>query len=774
MSIFSDILNTLIPSRKRAIQYRITANRLESFLRAIPFEYCGWNADDIQAISTGFCALFDIPTLKTIEDLQDSLDNEDADTIGRLYKNLKHYGQEFETTLSLKGTKKTLKLIGKRGTLSDTPHIFNVIWVFDITEYTQKVHQALNSLHSLEHREDEFHQSLDTLPMPIWIRDEEHKLTWVNVPYASIINDTSEAIIEEQKELPLSPVKKIGKRGPKTLAQRAIAQNRIQTQSGFIVINGKRARVDVQEIPLPKGGTLGCAIDISRIEELESEMRHVQDSNYEVLEQLNTAIAVFDTDTNLEFYNAAYENLWALDGQWLNKRPKITEILDKLREGRKLPEQANFQQYKQDWLEHFTQLIDPHEEILYLPDGTMMRMILVPRPRGGLLTTFEDVTRKFELETSYNTLVAVQQETLNNLAEGIAVIGEDGCLKLFNPTFIKLWELNEDLVQTGDHVNDIFEHTKPLFEKQNWEDAKNKLIRMCFDRNGTSGRTTLKDKRIYAYRTIALPDGNVLVTYTDITNSVRVEQALIEKNTALEAAEKLKTDFLANVSYQLRTPLNAMMGFTEILHEEYFGTLNERQKGYTTNMIQAGHRLITLVDNILDLSTIEAGYMTLNLEDVSIKAAIESVADLTKDWARREGIEIEIKCPKNIGNIVADERRFKQALLHLIRNAIDYTPPSGSIKITTKKAKDLINITIQDTGVGIPKEDMSRIFKPFEKAGNNEKKPGPQNRHSGAGLGLSLVKHIVELHGGQIKIESEEGKGTTVSCSYPLSANQNQ
>ena len=241
----------------------------------------------------------------------------------------------------------------------------------------------------------------------------------------------------------------------------------------------------------------------------------------------------------------------------------------------------------------------------------------------------------------------------------------------------------------------------------------------------------------------------------------------------MEAAEKLKTDFLANVSYQLRTPLNAMMGFTEILHEEYFGELNERQKGYTENMIQAGHRLITLVDNILDLSTIEAGYMTLNREDMSVKEALDSVIELTQDWARREGIEIEIKCPKNIGNLVADERRFKQVMLHLIRNAIDYTAHGGKIRLSAKKAKDNITVTVEDSGVGIPKEDLDRIFDPFEKGDNKDKRPTPTNRHSGAGLGLSLVKHIVELHGGEIAIKSSEGKGTSVMCTYPLSANQN-
>jgi signal transduction histidine kinase len=185
-------------------------------------------------------------------------------------------------------------------------------------------------------------------------------------------------------------------------------------------------------------------------------------------------------------------------------------------------------------------------------------------------------------------------------------------------------------------------------------------------------------------------------------------------------------------------------------------------------MIQAGHRLITLVDNILDLSTIEAGYLTLNLEDIGIKDSIENVAELTKDWARREGIEIATEYPKEIGTVLADERRFKQVMLHLIRNAIDYTPSGGAIKIIAAKENDALYLTIEDNGVGLPKEDLERIFVPFEKSENKNQKPNKANRHSGAGLGLSLVKHIVELHGGHIDITSEENVGTKVSCVYPL------
>ncbi len=768
------MLDLVIPSRKRERKLRANSNRLEAFLRALPFEYCGWNASGVQALSPGFCLLFDIDKIKSIEDLQEAISPDDAASLEGLYDRLLEFGQPFDLTITVPMTKKVIRLTGKRGSLAAGEELFNVIWAFDITDYSSKITDALSSLETIELREQEFRLTLNTLPIPVWIRNKDLEISWVNKAYAEVINETPASIIADQTELPLTTDENDG-RGLKVLAQRAIAQERKQSQTGYLLIKGKRKKIDVNVLPAPDEGTVGCAIDISRVEELETEMQHLQSSNYEVLEQLRTAIAIYDENAKLDFYNAAFEQLWALDGRWLNKKPRITDIFDKLRENRKIPEQANFVKYKQEWMDKFTSLIEPEESIIYLPNETILRMVVVPRPHGGLLITYEDVTSSIALETSYNTLVAVQKETLDNLAEGLAVVGGDGMIKLSNPVFYTLWDLEPPKNHVDEKVDTFFEKTKPLFKTQNWDQQKSELVNMCFNHKQSSGRVTLKDGRIYSYRSIGLPDGNVLVTFTDMTDTIKVEQALIEKNAALEAAEKLKMDFLANVSYQLRTPLNAMMGFTEILHEEYFGKLNERQKSYTENMIRAGHRLITLVDNILDLSTIEAGYLILDLESIKLTTTIDNVIDLTQDWARREGIEIENKTPKNIGSLMADQRRFKQVMLHLIRNAIDYTPSGGQILVGAKKSGDEIMVYVQDKGVGIPAEDLERIFIPFEKSENavEKKKQSNHNRHSGAGLGLSLVKHIVELHGGRVEIDSEEKKGTKVMCYYPLSANQN-
>jgi signal transduction histidine kinase len=373
--------------------------------------------------------------------------------------------------------------------------------------------------------------------------------------------------------------------------------------------------------------------------------------------------------------------------------------------------------------------------------------------------TFEDVTSRLQLESSYNTLIAVQKETLDNLAEGVVVYGGDGRIKLWNPSFAGIWKLNPEELEGGPHINKIVDRKTRFFSESDWPSMRKMLIEHGLERNEQEGQIKRADGVHLRYTTVPLPDGGVMVSYYDITDSARVENALREKNAALEAAEQIKTDFLANVSYQLRTPLNAIMGFSEILGNQYFGPLNDRQKEYSTGIYDSGQRLISLIDDILDLSTIEAGYLELKKEPVAVRPMLESLYDLSIEWARKRKLDVKLSCPENIGEISADQTRIKQALMNLIRNAINFTPEGGKINISAEKKGDGIEISIKDTGVGISSDDLRRIFEPFVRTPIN--RGGTAN--SGAGLGLALVKNIIELHGGSIDIESEESVGTTVT-----------
>ena len=752
--------------------------RLEAFLASFPGEYCGWSRDGSVAYSHGFCETLGLKNVEKLIDVQSQLAPSDAAALEGLFERLEQNAVPFTTHVKNHDQSKVFKFSGAQGRDTKGKDRFNILWIEDVTETYHAREKFKTDARSNEKTRQQLQAAFDALPQPRWIRDKNGKIIWVNNAYSDALGETVTKILQEQKELPINIRKtKSGKdKGSKDktvfgpeLAAKALESKEKQSIEGHINIAGKRILMKTIEMPLlDLNMTLGLTEDISRTEELETELKRYQSSNIELLEQLRTAIAIYGSDENLEFYNSAFAQLWGLEDGWLNTRPKLGDIMEKLRETRRLPEQADFRKFKQSWLDMFTSLIEPHDEMLYLPDDTALRMLAIPHSMGGLMMTFEDVTSRLALESSYNTLIAVQKETLDNLGEAVAVFGGDGRLKLWNPAFGRLWDLNPEDLDGDPHISGIVEKLSGFFTKEEWPERKDELTAKALDRMMHEGRLKRADNTLIDFTTVPLPDGGVLITYIDVTDTVRVENALREKNAALEAAEQLKLDFLANISYQLRTPLNTIMGFNEILDQEYFGPLNARQKEYTRDTQKASERLLELINDILDLATLEAGYLTLQRTDVSMYPLMTSIKDLVSDWARKANIEVHLKCAKNIGKLAADEKRLKQAIINVIRNAISFTPPNGQITMAARRRKDGIEITIEDTGIGIREEDKLRVFEPFERAQSGGQ--DAKTARTGAGLGLSLVKNIIALHGGQVDLDSTPEKGTTVTLFIPFTS----
>lgn len=750
--------------------------RLEAFLAAFPGAYCGWAPDGSCAYSDGFCRIFGLKHVRAVADVQAKLMAADSAALESAFERLRKSGTPFTLKLRTLDEKRTLKMTGAQGRALEGSDRYDVLWVEDITEHDK----ALNSFSEASQQKDmelrQMQMAMNSIPRPLWLRDAQQNLVWCNTTYAEFLNADPVEIVQAQKELGAQAMKKkpAPQDGPppgRTLAAEALKMGKAQETKAHAIFKGNRLLMKITEIPLgPLNMTLGIAYNITREEELENELKRYQSSTRELLGQLRSAIAIYTADEKLEFYNMAFSQLWDLDEQWLNTQPRLGDIMEKLRETRRLPEQADFRRYKQGWLSMFTGLIEPFEDMLHLPDGTALRMLVVPHSMGGLMMTFEDVTSRLELESSYNTLIAVQKETLDNLAEAVAVYGGDGRLKLWNPAFSRLWGLHPEDLEGEPHISRLVDKLSGFFTEAEWPQRREELIAKGLDRLMHEGRLVRANNTLVDFTTVPLPDGGVLVTYTDVTDSVHVENALREKNAALEAAEQLKLDFLANVSYQLRTPLNAIMGFNEILDQQYFGPLNDKQREYTRDMRDASERLLGLINDILDLSTLEAGYMTLQREDVDIAQLLRGVYDLVSDWARKDQLEIKLNCPSAIGKVMADGRRLQQAMINLIRNAITFTPPGGQITIAARRTEKAMEISVTDTGIGISKEDRIRIFEPFERAQSGSGMVGKASRatRGGAGLGLSLVKNIVGLHGGEVKLESDPGQGTKVTIILPF------
>jgi signal transduction histidine kinase len=230
----------------------------------------------------------------------------------------------------------------------------------------------------------------------------------------------------------------------------------------------------------------------------------------------------------------------------------------------------------------------------------------------------------------------------------------------------------------------------------------------------------------------------------------------------LEAANRHKSEFLANMSHELRTPLNAVIGFSEMLKEQLFGDLNEKQLEYAEDIHTSGHHLLSLINDILDLAKVEAGRMELEVSEFALSPAIENAMTLVKERAARHGIALESEIDERLDCFVGDERKFKQIMLNLLSNAVKFTPEGGRIGVGAGISNGTVEISVSDTGIGISPEDQGAIFDEFRQAKGKNK-----GKSEGTGLGLTLAKRFVELHGGTIRVESEVGKGSTFTFTLP-------
>jgi signal transduction histidine kinase len=627
-----------------------------------------------------------------------------------------------------------------------------VLWLADVSE-----ERAAEQGRSVEAAAAAaLREAFDAIPLPVWRRGRGLGLIDCNNAYAGAIDSLRETVLSESREL----APESGREKARALA-RAAAGGTIKSERRHIVIGGSRRLLEICELPDGAGGTIGFAVDRTDLESAEGELARHINAHGQVLENIHAAVAIYGTDKRLSFFNSAFARLWSIEEDWLAGHPSLDEVLERLRERRRIPEFADFRLFKRQQLGLFTSLIEPQHELMHLPDDRTLSVSMSPHPLGGLLFVYEDVTDRLALERSYNTLIEVQRETLDNLYEGIALFGGDGRLKLHNPGYRKIWALSETDLEGEPHISDIVEGMRPFYDDGgDWPAMRQHIIANITAQTPTSGPLDRRDGSVVQLATVPLPDGNVLVTCLDVTDTARVERILRERNDALETAGRLKSEFIANVSYELRTPLNAIIGFAEILANQYFGPLSERQLEYSRGILDSSHRLMSLINDILDLATIEAGYMALETGPIDIRAMLQAVMTLTRERARNRDLALTLRCPRDIGAIEADERRLKQALFNLISNAIKFTPAGGSIRLEARRDGDELILAVTDTGVGIPPADQERVFEKFER-GN------PQARESGAGLGLSLVKSLIELHGGSVSIESKPTTGTTILCHLP-------
>ena len=600
---------------------------------------------------------------------------------------------------------------------------------------------------------DALRAMLNAVNAPAWLRDREDRLTFVNASYVRAVEaaDAADAILNGSE-----------------LLERATRDASFQTRAtgatwrgrAAAVAAGQRRVLDIVEVPVAIGSA-GIATDVSEVESMRADLDRQMQAHARTLDLLSTAVAMFDSRKRLVFHNSAYRQLWSLDQAFVDQHPTDSEILDTLRARGLLPEQADFRAWKDQIHQAYQAIETSRHDVWHLPDGRTIRIVITANPQGGVTYLFDDVTERFHLQSQFNALSRVQSETLDTLKEGVAVFGTDGRLKFFNPAFAWLLKLDAGLLNDKPHIDRVAALCTLFREDDAGFDEIRGVVTGLHDRRtGFERRIACRDGSVLDCAAQPLPDGATLLTFTDTTASVNVERALTERNQALMEAETLRNDFVHHVSYELRSPLTNIIGFIGLLTEGAAGPLNARQREYTGYVTQSSTALLAIINDILDLASIDADALELAPENVDINETMHAAAEGVQDRLTESSIRLQLVALDDVGSFVADGKRIRQILFNLLSNAIGFSQSGQTVTLAALRRDDEIIFKVTDQGRGIPAEVLDHVFDRFRTHTSG-------SRHRGVGLGLSIVRSLVELHGGRVLIDTAEGEGTTITCIFP-------
>jgi len=632
-----------------------------------------------------------------------------------------------------------------------------VLWLEDATIRGEDERTAINRFEShrvtAETDPIAFIEMMSRAPFPMWRISGTGRLTWVNAAYINDVGAESlDHVITEQIQLDEQASEQ---------AKRALSSNERVEDIRHIILGGQRRSTSMTVFPI-SGGAAGLAMDATETEALRDALtRHIR-AHDETLNRLDEGVAIFGADKRLTFHNKAFAGIFRLNEDWFKDRPGHADWLNHLRGKRQLPEQIDFKSWRDNELSLYTNWPDEMpEEVWNLPDGRSLRIVRMRDPEGGISFMIGDITDKLILQSRFNTLINVQKATLDRLSEGIAVFGTDGRLKIYNEAFASLWNLPPESLKENPHFNKLIPHHLPFYhDRAFWDELKARSTDPNPEvRRPVQGEIRRSDDKMLTWLSRPLPDGATLIAWDDVTDERRAEAALVERAEAMEAADRLKSEFVGHVSYQLRTPLTTIAGYADLLQSGAAGEMNDKQSEHIFAIQSASDDLAKTIENILDIAAIEANVLDLTLGDVEVYSMLFTALDYVATKAEDTKIALRLDCPKDVGTIRADETRLKQVVYNLLSNALRFTKSGGRIELGARPTDDGgVMIWVKDDGVGIPPEHQPKVFESF------------QSSRGGAGLGLALVQRFIERHGGWVDLESEEGRGTHVTCYLPREA----
>ncbi len=566
-----------------------------------------------------------------LSELEGGLVEEDLKDLREAVRRTQKTAAPFSMVVTPRGSIKSLAV---RGQLAD-PVIASggaaLVWWFDfsdsqgeLTRLREETARARNDFAALV-------GLIEAAPMPMWFRGPAMDLRLVNSAYVAAVGAKGAAtVVDEQIEL-VEPVDGL------TAAQIAGQAHSRDLPVERIVqatVGNQRRTLRVSDLPLGEEGVAGYAIDIEEMEEQTRAFRAFRAAQRSMLDQLSIGVAQFDPDRRLVFSNQPFQRIFALPQSMRVDLPNFDRFLDLARDAGRLPERRDFPEWRAEMGQWFTQDA-PVEDAWTLPDSTHLRIVAQPLPDGGLVLVAEDRSEQLALSATRDTLLRTRTATFDSLFESLAVFAPDGRMQLWNRSFPAIWGLPEDFFDKHPHVDKLLDRIANRLARPAQHKAIGEVVRAAtLDRKQRGGRVVLSDGRTLEFAGVPLPDGNGLLTVMDVTNSTKAEEALRERNQALEEADAVKTRFLANMSYEFRTPLTSIGGFAELLQTGVAGELSDQGNEYVSAIIASVERLSQQIESVLDLTQSEAGLLPIATEEVELLGFATQVVR-----AREEAIE---------------------------------------------------------------------------------------------------------------------------------------
>ena len=664
----------------------------------------------------------------------------------------------FRMVVTPRGSRRSLALRGHLADPQVSPGGAAMVWVFDFSDSESELVKLRAEAARARGDFAALVALIEAAPMPMWFRGRDGGLRLVNSAYVAAVGAASaEDVIDNGIEL----IEAAEGQSAVEIARKAADSRQPIERAVMATIAGERRMLRVSDLPIGEDGIAGYAIDVEDLEELARTFRAFREAQRTMLDQLSAGVAQFDAKRRLIFVNQPFQRMFKLAAADSADHPAFERLFDLARENGRTPEARDFPHWRRERTQWFSASAT-QEEVWTLGDGTHFRIVAQPQPDGGLLLLVEDRTEQLQISANRDTLLRTRTATFDSLFESVAVFAPDGRMQLWNRRFAKDWGLDSDFLDTHPHVEALLERIGARLKRPQLAKAVGDAVRAAtLERKQTGGRAALADGRTLRFTGVPLPDGNGLLAVLDITDSQKAEAALKERNVALIEADAIKTRFLANMSYEFRTPLTSIGGFAELLQAGLGGSLDEQGQEYVGDILSSVARLGEQIESVLDLAQSEAGLLPLAQDKIELLPFVKAIVEERATRIRDAGLQVDLRGDKSAGRTTGDARRLARAIGHLLDNAIAATPSGGRILVDLDRGKQHLRLAISDNGPGMDAAALARALGGL-KVGSDGKTVERRQ-----GIGLPLARQLIEAHGGSLEINSEPGQGTVAIVELP-------